>query len=101
MEYDNTNRGTLFKNTNKESDQHPDYKGSINIEGVEYWLSSWIKTSSKGAKFMSLSVKPKEVKPEEPRSFKRPSQDSAKARQLDPRPGAKGSGFDDFEDVPF
>jgi uncharacterized protein (DUF736 family) len=59
MTYDNTNTGALFKNTDKKTDKHPDYTGSINIEGVEYWLSSWIKVSQKGVKFMSLAVKPK------------------------------------------
>lgn len=59
-EYDNTNSGALFRNDEKESDKHPDYRGSINVGGTEYWLSAWLKTSKKGAKFMSLSVTPKE-----------------------------------------
>ena len=58
-DYDNTNRGVLFKNDRKEKDSHPDYKGSINIGGEEFWLSAWIKDGNKG-KFMSLSVSPKE-----------------------------------------
>lgn len=61
-EYDNTNRGVLFKNNKKESDNHPDYNGSIDVDGVEFWLSAWIKTSKQGSKFMSLSVKPKDQK---------------------------------------
>lgn len=61
-EYDNTNRGVLFKGK-KEQDSHPDYEGSINVGGKEYWLNAWLKTSSKGMKFMSLSVKPKDGKP--------------------------------------
>lgn len=64
-EYDNTDRGVLFKNDRKEQDNHPDYKGSINVGGVEFWLSAWIKQGEKG-KFMSLSVKPKEAKPQQP-----------------------------------
>lgn len=59
MSYDNTNRGVLFKNEDKESDSHADYRGNINIDGKEFWLNAWIKTSKKGQKFMSLSVKPK------------------------------------------
>ena len=61
-EYDNTNTGSIFKNKKKESDKHPDYTGSINIEGVEYWQSVWLKTSKAGEKFFSQSFKLKEAK---------------------------------------
>ena len=57
--YDNTNRGVLFKNENKAEDRDPDYRGNINVGGQEFWLDSWINTSKKGQKFMSLRVKPK------------------------------------------
>jgi hypothetical protein len=57
-QYDNS--GILFKNEDKESDKHPDYKGNITVSGVEYWLSAWIKQGKK-AKFMSLSVKAKDA----------------------------------------
>lgn len=61
-QYDNTNSGVLFKNTDKATDKHPDYGGTINVEGKEYWLNAWIKEGKKG-KFMSLAVKPKDAKP--------------------------------------
>ena len=60
MQYDNSNRGAIFKNEDKQQDNHPDYKGSLNVNGVDLWVSGWLKTSVKtGKKFMSLSVKPK------------------------------------------
>jgi hypothetical protein len=62
-DYDNNMRGVLFKNDKKQSDKHPDYKGNAEIEGVEYWVSAWIKTSGKGAKFMSMSFQAKEEQP--------------------------------------
>jgi hypothetical protein len=59
VEYDNTNRWTLNKNDRKEQDSHPDYKGKINVGGIEYWLDGWIKDSPNG-KFISGTLKLKE-----------------------------------------
>jgi uncharacterized protein (DUF736 family) len=59
MEYDNNNRGSLFKNDRKETDKHPNYKGSLNVAGTDYWISAWIKKSKEGSTFMSLSVEEK------------------------------------------
>jgi len=67
MEYDNTNRGMLMKNQNKTADNHPDYSGSLNVNGVDHWLSGWLKESKNGNKFFSLSVKPKDQKPQRPK----------------------------------
>jgi uncharacterized protein (DUF736 family) len=61
--YDNTNTGALFKNTAKDGEKSPDYRGSINVDGVEHWLSAWIKKSKEGKTYMSLSIKPKEEAP--------------------------------------
>ena len=65
MPYDNTNRGTLFRNDRKETDKHPDYTGSLNVDGEEYWLSGWVKeagpqSKNPGMKFLSVAIKPKE-----------------------------------------
>jgi uncharacterized protein (DUF736 family) len=49
----------LFKNDRKDDAKFPDYKGSLNVDGTEYWLSAWIKVSKDGNKFMSLSIKNK------------------------------------------
>lgn len=82
-DYDNTNTGALFKNEQKATENHPDYKGSVNADGVDYWLSSWIKTSKDGKKYMSLKLTAKE-------------QEAPKPTQ---RPKAKPQ--DDDSDVPF
>ena len=54
-QYDDTNRGVLFKNTDKKTDKHPDYTGKIDVEGKPYRLAAWIKDGQRG-KFMSLSL---------------------------------------------
>ena len=88
--YDNTNSGALFKNDRKETASHPDYKGQINVNGVDYWLSAWIKPMKNDPerRFMSLSVKAKEAAAPAPQQRSKPA----------PAPSA---GFDDFDSVPF
>lgn len=84
-DYDNTNRGVLFKNDKKEpGDKKPDYTGSIDVDGVDHYLDGWIRKSQAGKTFLSLSIKPKNAKPKH-----------RQARQV-------SSGFDDMEsEVPF
>jgi hypothetical protein len=65
MDYDNNMSGALFKNKEVKSERSPLYSGSCEIEGVEYWISSWIKTSKKGTRFMSLAFTAKEEKSRE------------------------------------
>ena len=55
--------GSLFKNERKATDRHPDYNGSCKIEGKEYWIAGWIKTSKAGRKFMSLAFTVKDEQP--------------------------------------
>jgi len=54
------NSGALFKNDKKETDSHPDYKGSAMIDGSDYWVSGWINVSNAGTKYMKFSYSPKE-----------------------------------------
>jgi len=55
--------GSLFKNE-KEAENHPDYKGQALIDGVPYWVAGWIKPTKDGSKFMSLSFRVKDAKPQ-------------------------------------
>jgi len=66
VSYDNSNSGLLAKNDKQGNESRPDYRGSINVDGVDYWLSAWIKTGRDGTKlagqkYMSLSVQPKDA----------------------------------------
>jgi len=80
------NTGSLFKNENKATDSHPDYKGSGLIEGVgEVWLDAWINTAKDGSKYMSLKFKAKE----------------ARGGSAQPTPQAPGFADDLDDSVPF
>lgn len=87
--YDDNLTGALFKNDRKDKETQPDYRGSCEIEGTEYWMSAWIKQISKGDKagqmFMSISFQEKEG-----------GRPKAKAK---PQPVDHGDDFDDK--IPF
>jgi hypothetical protein len=88
-QFDNTDRGALFKNDKKSHENQPDYTGTLNVSGVDFFLSAWIKTAESGRKYMSLAVTEKEKqKP----AAKTPDRFGAvKAR----------AASDDLDDVPF
>jgi hypothetical protein len=47
--------GSLFKNERKETQNHPDFTGSIMVNNREHYLSAWTKEGKKG-KFLSVSI---------------------------------------------
>lgn len=59
-QYDNELTGVLFANDKRETDKHPNAKGSAQIDGVEYWVSAWTNTSKDGKKYQSLKFQRKE-----------------------------------------
>lgn len=91
QQYDNTNRGALFKNDDRKTDKHPEYSGSLNVDGVDYYLSGWIKEGKKG-KFFSLSIKRKENQMANLR-------DELNAKS--PQAPARGHGPDPLDEIPF
>jgi len=61
-EYDNTNRGSVWVNDKKLTDKHPDLNGSLNVDGVEYWVSAWKRKegATPKAPVLSFSIKRKD-----------------------------------------
>jgi uncharacterized protein (DUF736 family) len=53
--YDNTNTGAIFKNEQKTGSQ-PDYRGTINVDGVDKQIALWVKESKAGKKFFSVKI---------------------------------------------
>lgn len=73
--YDNSEKGVLFVNEQKtelaeekDTTKWADYKGSAEVDGVEYWVSGWrkeVKTGKHaGEKMLSLAFTKKEEKGE-------------------------------------
>jgi len=67
MSYDNTNSGALFKNKRRTKDTHPNMQGSINVDGVEYWVSAWTREVKggprQGEKMISMALTKKDDQP--------------------------------------
>ena len=62
--YDDTNRGSIWKNEKKETDKHPDFTGSLNVDGTDYWVSAWRRKegASDRAPALSFQIKKKDGK---------------------------------------
>lgn len=99
MAYDNDMSGILTKNDRKTTDKHPTHRGSCEINGVQYWISAWVKegrdgTKLAGQKYFSLSFQAKDEQP-------------AAAPAAAPKAAAKPAptGFHDMDDdsdsIPF
>ena len=70
QQYDTTTRFTLFANKRKTTDKHPDRTGTLNVDGVEYFIDGWIKTSKSGDQFLLGSIKRKDQQGQAPRENK-------------------------------
>jgi len=58
-EYDNTNTFALFKNDKGDNHKRPDYTGNLNVDGIEFRVSGWVREGAKG-KFISGTVQLKD-----------------------------------------
>ena len=96
-QYDNEKRGVLFRNNPAAGGtmhpQAPAYKGQATVEGVEYWLSSWLETSKSGQKYMSLKFEKKEPRPDS--VYSQNAQANIAVAQVSPKQAAPAAE-DDF-----
>ena len=60
-EYDKTNTFTLNKNDKGDNPKRPDYRGKLNVDGIEFTLSGWVREGANG-KFISGAVAMVEAK---------------------------------------
>jgi len=121
--FDNTNRGAIWRNTEKRDDKDRDFKGSINIDGVEYWISGWSKKQgdNPNAPSVRFSVQRKEEvhnqgyqqtqqAMQQPQQQQAPQQQSyqnqpnpthQQAPQQQQQPQQQPDAFDFNDDIPF
>jgi len=91
-QYDDNLKGALFKNEKRDKESQPNYRGSCEINGEEFWISAWIKEISKGQRagemFMSLSFQAKE-------------DNRSRGRSSPARPAPVDNGDDLDDKIPF
>jgi hypothetical protein len=56
-DYDNSNQGAIWKNDKKMTENHPDFRGDLNVDGVEYWVSAWLRSPDASPKSPALKFK--------------------------------------------
>jgi hypothetical protein len=60
-DYNNELKGVLFLNKKKETDKHPNYKGTYtHSDGLEYWVDAWVNKNQDGSNRLNFTTKLKE-----------------------------------------
>ena len=90
------NNGIISKNDRKTQENHPDIRGSATVDGVEYWVAGWQKTSTKGT-YYSLAFTLKDG--QTPHSAKGGGSKSSNWEDTEPHKPAAMDDLDD--DIPF
>lgn len=94
--------GSLFKNSKKEKDTHPDVRGTAKIDGVDYRVSGWNRTTKGGAPWISLAFTRADEAPQrqQPQSL---MQEQASERPVasPERRAAEGAIAGMPDDIPF
>lgn len=106
--YDNTNRFSLFKNERKQEDRDPDFTGSLNVDGVEFFVDAWKPKQPGGKLVLSGRVKRKQVQPGQDVGTRAADADRKLREMYAPPPeqprrpnGAPAPRYDLDDDIPF
>ena len=87
------NNGIISKNDRKTQDNHPDIRGSATVDGVEYWVAGWQKTSTKGT-YYSLAFTLKDGQ--------QPNSKKTGSKGWDDTKSSKPAAMNDLDDdIPF
>jgi len=86
--YETNLTGVMFQNDKAGNEKRPDWKGSVEIDGVHYWCSGWSRQSAKGP-LISMKLEKKEA------------QSAQVAKPAPAAAPAQSATFDDGADIPF
>jgi len=94
--------GALFKNEDKETDNHPDYKGTYtDSEGEKHWVAAWVNTSAASKKYISFLTTRIDEDLEEDEDEDEEENIPPKKGGKFPKRGKKKLPKEDDEDMPF
>lgn len=91
-----------MRNERKAQPNHPDYTGQCEINGVQMWISGWIKEGKPGGKmagkkFFSLSFKPKD----EAQTSRSTAADADAMESAVPQSTGVAASAQESQDVPY
>ncbi len=114
QKFDNEMRGALFDG-DPQKDSDPDFRGQVQVDGVEYWIAAWWKKSKKVGDFISFALTPKDERGSQQQDRRGPphgrgpsseprGRGGPPARRDDPQERRSDRGRNDDEmddDIPF
>ncbi len=87
-DYDNRDRGALFKNDKRGNDKAPDYTGNYTTpDNQTRRIAAWITTSKAGQTYLALKMS-------DPQPRQQPAQETQQPQQQQPQQ-------DYLDDIPF
>lgn len=90
QEYDNSNSVTVWTNEDARGDNDPAFKGTAEVDGVEYWAAAWTAKQKDGRRRINIKLTPKEDKSPQQRN-----------RERGESRGRNKDDFDDDDQIPF
>jgi len=91
-----TNRGAIWKNERKDSPNHPDFRGSLNVNGQEFWVSAWKRDPNGNPKAPALKFS---IQPKDSPQHSQAAQSSYGGKGSGAAPASQKEDFDD--EIPF
>ena len=63
-DFNNENRGAIWKNEKRAKDTHADFTGELDVNGTKFYLNAWKRKpeASEKAPALTFSIKPKSAR---------------------------------------